>query len=544
MDSASGSARGRRLLDPAGVVAIAVASVWIALATAALRGALPVPYAPIVFLIGPFAAAAALLASGWRMSRAAWAAVAAAVLAAAALIGSLMIESGSLIAVGAPIAVATGVLAHRFPVAVTVALLALTGAVGTILVYTDLPPRYLVDAPLAGLVGALLWRAALDPDRPAHLVPVSVAVVLAYVAISLGQVLAAPSFSAAQQAFHNSTWQMLALPAIAFAGWSLATRLKVARGYVAVAALVAAYAVLRLIVGPSEAERELALELAPINLLPSGDLGLFGSATNRQQLAAWCGMAIPFSLALALALRGRWRLVAILTATLTGVAVVGSQTRVGLIGAVIGLGTVLALFALARSFPGLRMGGVVVAATGLLVALGIGLAVTDDGSNQVAERFSQIVDPYADPSFGARIATWENTIEDIGERPWGYGIGSSGAVGLSFASTIGFDPSAQGGVAIDNSYLKVGYEQGLVMMVVFALALLLTFGALCRIAVTLADPAAAAIAIAAAAAFSSFLVNLTLTDNIEDFTALTAWVLAGLGLAGLGTKRGAAATRS
>jgi hypothetical protein len=532
MLSGSRTAQARLQGDSAAIVGVVVAAAWAMLAIAALRGAVPVPHAPLVFVLGPLAAGAALIAARQPPAPTIVMAVAGAALAASALIGTYLIDRHELVAIGIPVALAAGVVASRFPAAVTVCLLAFTGAIGTISVYTDLAPAYVVDVPLAGLICAVIWRFAFDPARQSYVMPVSIAIAFLYVAISSGQVLTAPSVSLAQQSFHQSTWHLLAMPAIAFAGWPIATRLRIARGYLVVVGIFAAYAVLRLIIGPADAERELALRLVPINILSSGDLGLFGSTTNRQQLAAWCGMAIPFCAAIALLGSGRWRLAGMLSASLSGVALIGSQTRVGLVGAVIGLAAVLILYALARAFPRAHLGLSIVSAAAVLMAFAIGFAVTDGGSQEVKTRYTAIVAPGTDPSFEARRYTWSRVIDRIESRPGGYGIGAAGSVARRQIQISG-DPSSVGGNAIDNSYLKVGFEQGLVVMIVFTLVIALTFGALCRLGATARDPTTAAVAIGAAGAFASFAVNLLLTDNVEDFTALTAWVLAGLGLAGL-----------
>jgi hypothetical protein len=387
----------------------------------------------------------------------------------------------------------------------------------------------------------LLWRSLVGSRPSAMRLSISLAAVLLYLAVTVGQTLAATAVSDAQTSFHNSAWHMFALPAVALAAWPAVTRLRIARGYLIVALAVTGYAVVRLIIGPAGAEKENALALAPILQLPSGDLGLFGSTTGRQQLAAWSGLAVPFAAAMVLWGSGKWRLVALASVAVGSVALIGTQTRVGLIGAFVGLAAVTALFVSARAFPGLRFEGAALSLAAVLVAFAVGFTVTSSGSSNVGNRYAAILDPQEDPSFGARTETWRITIDNIKDRPFGYGVGSAGGVGRARAARvrpIGLTGATTGANAIDNSYLKIGYEQGALVMLLFLTAVILVAGALARTAVASASGLDAGLAIACCGAFVSFAVNLLLTDNIEDYTALTAWVLAGLGLASLASSDG------
>jgi hypothetical protein len=517
--------------DPAPLVAPLVAATWAVLGIAALRESVPIPYAPVVFLLAPAVAAALVLVQRRRVPRPVVAAVAAAAVAAGAMLGAIVAETNPLVVLGVPAALAAGVVVGRWPVAAMVALIAVSGIVGTVEAYTGLAPAYLVDAPLAGLIVCVGWRAMAGPGRPAGAVPLGLAAAGLFILASAGQTLASPAVQVAQQAFHNSAWHMVALPAIALAGWTLATRTAIARGFLVVAAAVSGYAVLRLIIGPAAAEKEQALLLAPINILSNGDLGLFGSTVSRQQLAAFCGMAIPFAATAALVCRGRWRGVSLAAGALSAVALIGTQTRVGLVGALAGLAVVLLLHSAGRAYPGLRLGGATVCAALVLLGLAAGFAVTEGNGEDVKDRYTVLANPHGDPSFNAHLTTWGYTLDEIERKPGGFGLGTAGGVGRMEAMRSASGSPALGANALDNSYLKVGYEQGVLMMLLFAAAVLLTFGALWRLG--LRDRADAWLAIAACGAFASFAVNLFFTDNVEDYTAITAWVLAGVGVAGL-----------
>ena len=297
-----------------------------------------------------------------------------ALIAAGAVIVAVLAKADWEVAVAVPVGLAAAALAVRLPAAMTLAMLALTGAVGTIVAFTDLSPRYLIDVPLVGLAGATLWRCWVDRGRGFKELPVAVILALAYLAISLIQGVLSPDFATAQSVFRSTAWQVAIVPTIALAGWSLATRLRIARGYLLLIGLIAAYAVFRLAVGPAGAEREATLQLAP-TLLPDGGLGLFGSTLSRHQLAAWCGIALPFAIAPALVWDGAWRWLSIAVAGLSAVALIGTQTRAGFVGAMVGSAAVTALYA-TGGYRGPRLQRILVLSAIVLAGLAIGYFAT------------------------------------------------------------------------------------------------------------------------------------------------------------------------
>src|SRR5918999_1530009 len=100
--------------------------------------------------IGPAFSAAEMPA----LSRPFWYWVAGGLLAAAALVGAILLEDGAELVVAVPACIASAVVALRVPAMAMILLLALTGIVGTVLAFTDLTPRYLIDVSLVGLVAA------------------------------------------------------------------------------------------------------------------------------------------------------------------------------------------------------------------------------------------------------------------------------------------------------------------------------------------------------------------------------------------------------
>jgi hypothetical protein len=433
-------------------------------------------------------------------------------LAAGAALIAILAEGSWEVVAAVPACMVAAVLAARLPAVVTLVMLALTGIVGTLIAYTDLSPRYLIDVPLVGLVAATVWRRWIDGDAGLSRMPLAVLLALAYLVISAVQGVLSPDLTLAQRAFRSTAWQVAILPAVALAGWSLATKLRIVRGYLVLIALVTAYAVLRLAVGPADAEREATLALAP-TLLPDGELGLFGSTLTRHQLAAWCGIALPFALAAALVWDGSWRWFSIGVAGLTAISLIGTETRGGFVGATVGCAVVLGLFAMGR-YPGPRLRRTLLPVAIVLAGVAIGYLATDDsesGADRTVERYTAIAAPTEDPAFDSRLDSWRVTAEEIPKEPLGHGFGT-------------------GGLAVENAYLRVGYDQGpLVMLLFVALVVVVVLG-LGAAALARRDRSASLISLACCGAFTAAVVIAIVTNAFE--VTLAAWTLAGLGIAG------------
>jgi hypothetical protein len=98
-----------------------------------------------------------------------------------------------------------------------------------------------------------------------------------------------------------------------------------------------------------------------------------------------------------------------------------------------------------------------------------------------------------------------------------------------------------GSFSIDNSYLRVGYEQGVVPALLYIAALLALALSLIRRAVSTPDSARAGPALAAAGAMVAYIVVLYPSNAFDGYAALTAWLLAGVGIAPFLVERRAAA---
>jgi len=446
--------------------------------------------------------------------------VAAGLLAVTTAVAAILVPDGLKIAIAVPICLLATIAAIRLPAAVSLVILALTGIAGTIVAFTDVSPRYLIDLPLAGVVGATLWLRWQDRGHAlAGPLPLGLILVLAYLAVSVGQALLSPGLYTAESAFRSSAWQMAVIPAIALAGWPLATRLRIVQGYLVLVCIVAGYALVRLAIGPAGAEREVALAMAPENVLPSGEVGLYGSMISRHQLAAWCGMALPFATAVAIVWGGGRRSLPLAAVALSAVALIATQTRGGFAGAVVGITVVLALYAAGRAFRGPCLRKALLPLATVLGALAIGFAATslasDPESAVATERYTALALPLEDTAFADRLENWGNIVDEMAGEPLGHGFGTAD-------------------FAVDSSYLRVGYEQGPLMMILFGAAVVALGLALAAAALRTPDRAAAGILIACCGAYVAFAVDQAVSDTVEP--ALVAWMMAGLGLAGVASR--------
>jgi hypothetical protein len=119
-------------------------------------------------------------------------------------------------------------------------------------------------------------------------------------------------------------------------------------------------------------------------------------------------------------------------------------------------------------------------------------------------------------------------LADASERPLGHGIGTAGARSHEFSRFVTFQD-----VYIDNSYLTIGYEQGLPIMALFILALLALLAGVARRAVLTAVPWEAAVGIASAGALVAYAVMLSTGPYLQELSAFFSWFVIGLGIAPL-----------
>src|SRR5439155_13673286 len=346
-----------------------------------------------------------------------------------------------------------------------------------------------------------------------------VVLLLAFAVITLAQVTAAPSLSVGLHTFISTGLYLLTVVLVGASELDAERLATIGKGTVAIALLVAAYAVLRHVIGPAAKERAIASQ-QPFNF-KDGKLLLFGSFGSRHQLGLWCALVVPFCAGMAAVLRGRWRIAALAVIPLCAVALVASESRAALVAAVIGLAVVLALHSMGRAFPGPRL-GVVVGAVIVIAGGGAAAVELSGGSgNATTKRFTVVLHPNGDAAYRARRAKWDEALREIRRQPMGHGLGTANQLQQQQGRFVSI-----GSFSIDNSYLRVGYEQGIVPALLYIAALLALAAGLIRRAVATSDPARAGPALAAAGALASYIVVLYPSNAFDGYTALAAWLFA------------------
>jgi hypothetical protein len=443
-----------------------------------------------------------------------------------------------LLVLAMPASVAAGVACRGRPELAVLALFAVASTFGAIDAFTPIPPSKLADLLLAGLWLGVAWRRVVGGERfELRLLP-GVVLLLAFAVITLAQVVAAPSLSFGIHTFISTGLYLLTVVLVGASDLDAERLAVIAKGIVAIALLVAAYAVLRDIIGPAAQERAIAAR-QPFNF-KDGKLLLFGSFESRHQLGLWCALVVPFCAGMAAVLPGRWRLAALAVIPLCAVAFIDSESRAALVAAIAGLAVVLALHSMGRAFPGPRLGAVVAAAVVLVGGGGAAIVLSGGNSNATTKKFTVVLHPNDDAAFRARQAKWDEALHEIRKQPMGHGLGTANQLQQQQGRFVSI-----GSFSIDNSYLRVGYEQGIVPALLYIAGLVALALALIRRAVVTPDPARAGPALAAAGAIVSYIVVLYPSNAFDGYTALAAWLLVGVGLAPfLADRRVAARSRS
>jgi len=452
-----------------------------------------------------------------------WAAGGVATLSLALFLAEHVVPN-ALLVVALPAGVAAGIACRRRPELAILALFAVASAFGVIDAFTPVPPSKLADLVLAGLWLGVAWRWLAGGERLALRLPAGVVLLLAFAVVTLAQVAAAPSLSFGLHTFISTGLYLITVLLVGASELDARRLAIVGKGIVAIALAVAAYAVLRHVIGPAAKERAIASQ-QPFNF-KDGKLLLFGSFESRHQLGLWCALVVPFCAGMAAVLRGRWRIAALAVIPLCAVALIASQSRAALVAAIVGLALVLALHSMGRAFPGPRL-GVVVAAVVVLVGGGAAAIALSGGSgNETTKTFTVVLHPNDDAAYRARVAKWDEALRAIRKQPMGHGLGTANQLQEQQGRFVSI-----GSFSIDNSYLRVGYEQGIVPALLYIAGLLALALALIRRAAITPDPARAGPALAAAGAIVAYVVVLYPSNAFDGYAALAAWLLAGVGIA-------------
>jgi O-antigen ligase len=503
------------------VAAAAVAGVWALLVGAQLAGRLPGRAGAAAVDGLPLLLAAALVLRRRPVaSPLAWAAGGMVLVADGTLLTQLVLPHPKLV-LGLAAALAASAVTARRPAGALLATLAVSGTYGSLTAFTPLPPAKLAELLLAALwIGVAARIVSGSRTRPLRIAP-GLAALVAFSAIELLQVAGAPSLTAGVHTFTSTGFYVLAAALVPALDLDDARLRRIATGIASIAVAVAGYAVLRKAIGASH--REFVQALQQPFTFRDGKLLLIGSFLTNHQLAAWCGLLIPACAGLATQARGTARIAALAAIPLSVLALLGTEVRGGLAGAVAGLALVLVLYHLARAFPGPRLGPILLAVAAVAVGGAFAIAGSSGGSTQ---RYTAIASPGRDAAYQARQRKWDETLRAVRAQPLGHGLGSANSIQVQQGR---FDTI--GSYSIDNSYLRIAYEQGVVPLLLFVLGLVVLLGGLVHRAATAADPLHAGLAIAAAGALASYAVMLWPGNLFDGYTALTLWLLAGAGLA-------------
>jgi hypothetical protein len=464
------------------------------------------------------------------------AAIAASV-ALAAVAVALVIQVQPFLALLVPAVLGTAMVCARRPAAAIALVLFLSGSFGSLQAFGVLNPGPLVDLLLAGLwVSVLVSHLIKEREQPWWIWP-GMALALLYIVVTFFEISTAASIEIGARSFRFSTWYMLALPLIALAGWSLSTYVRIARALIAVAILVGGYAVLRLMIGPAASEEAFALQGAGTYNLVDEKLALIGSFPGRHSLAFWAVTATPFCLAAALTQRGGWRLAGAAGAGLCAAAVLGTEVRAALPALVAGTATVVFLYQLS----GERRGGTTArTVAAVMIAVTLGAALFSMVVGESSSRYEAIISPGGDVSYEHRITKWTQAIEDIEDAPFGKGLGTAGLV-----QELKQGPYlTQGSYGIDSSYLKIAYEQGFPLLILFVVALLVLLVGLARRLFRVRDELVRGIAIGGAGTLVTALSMFVTAIYVENLPVLTVWVAVGAGIGAISALRAENADRS
>ena len=504
----------------------AAASLFTLVAVASRTGAIVVPGGLVTLALFPFALLA--LDAFWPQralrtevhGAAAWAGL---VLLALVLTPSL--TQSVAVAVGLPVAIAVGVLVSRTPAVAVPVTVALTASLGSFEAFLGFGPGVIIELLLAGLWLAVIGRVVLGrPDE--YVIWPAVLGFLLFAGISVVDLLTSDEFVVAYLGFKATVWYMLALLAIAYAGWSRETYRRMALGLVIVCFIACSYVVFRWIMGHSSAELELAKAAgAGINVEPyTEDVRVIGSFQTAHAMSFWTAFMGPFCLAVAVWVTGRWRALAISAAILCLTAILASEIRGPLPGFVGGSMLVLVLHQISRAFPGFGRG---TATAVILAVLGLsgGLVALSASDPERVDRFEAVLDPSSDPAFAVRQPKWEQVLDSAEKNPFGRGLGTAGAGQVTSGATVEL---AQ--FNVDSSYLKVAYEQGLLVMALFIATVVGLLVSLVVASLRTRSKEAAALGLGASGALLSILVSFYTGNYIESTPIIGAWILVGLGM--------------
>jgi O-antigen ligase len=301
--------------------------------------------------------------------------------------------------------------------------------------------------------------------------------------------------------------------------------MKAVRAILVVVALITLYNLYRYVVGPSHQEESLARNALP-GVAHHVKLRFFGNFPTAQGLTTWFAIVIPFALALTLAWRGRWQLVAGFVVGVGAFIVIAASVLTATFAMIGGVALVVLLYALSPAFPGgQRLAASVLVLFAVVAVGGTAYALAVSGSSRES-KFSAILDPTSDPTFQKRLDRWNQALADIDTHPFGRGLGTTGAAAIGQST---FEPVVTN--QLDSSYIEIAFQQGLFVLVLFIMALVALLSGTVQRTIRSRDPARVAVAIGACGVLVAIAAEFFGGLYIERLHMVAAWLLIGLGVA-------------
>lgn len=469
--------------------------------------------------------------SAWRtvFARAKrWMWVAAA--AALALFATLLTLRGFLLlaALALPaIAICTWI-AMRRPALMLVGFIFLSAFAGTLNAYLPIIPVHrLVDGVIVGMVCATLLQYVSPRRESAARIWPGAVMLAAWVAYSFFAIAYSETVSLGLAAFRTQFLFPVMFLAVGYRQWPRDTRIRILKGIVAVALLVGVYAVFRKVTGASSAELARLSSYDVVNK----EAATVGGFENRQELAGWVAVTIPLCLSLAVAMHGRWRVLAGSAAMLCVFAMFASQTRIVVPGLALGVLIAGALLLGSRASAGRRT-LICLAVIGAVATGVVGYMILIGGSAADSARYTRLLTPSQDPSGYAHIEKWKVTVSQLQGHPFGFGVGAAGTKSQVMGRFVNADT-----FDIDNSYLQIAYQEGFIVLGFFIVAILAIFYGLAKGALILRDRIDAMVAVAACAGLAAWMVAMISAVFIERWCTFMVFTIAGLAAAPLLTGR-------
>jgi hypothetical protein len=417
-----------------------------------------------------------------------------------------------------------GAIAYRWPVASIAVAFAMSGSYGSLKAFLSYPANGTATGLLAGMAVAGVAALVFGRRRRAvHVWPGAVAVAIYLIALAV-MVPFSPASGPAIKVARTEGLFMLGMLLIAYGPWRGDTHERARRAVVWIALAVGAYATLRYAIGSSASERAQVTAVA-FNQTSPGHNKVQGSFPSGVELGLWTSCVIPFLVGSVLAERGRIRTVALAALPLCTIGLFGSGLRSGLVSVIAGTVVVLILYAFSLGMPANRP----LVFAGVIVALAVGGAVlfptVVGGNANSVQRYRNLLNPTQDTSFQGRLTKWQQAFGDLQGHPFGFGLGTVGAeaMGQRYVSLINRQ--------LDSSYVRVAYEQGIGVMVVFCAGLVMLLAGLIRRGIVTTDRTRAGPAIAAAGTLVSAMVLMTTEMFTTAPAALAIWIIVGLGMA-------------